>query len=199
MRIPAGDEWEYNENTIKGIKVNNAGHADTADTAVSAATATNADKLDGYHADSFLLKQRIENPETGSTQVGTTPFNVLAYKSAGYPIYDDPEFVSGVNDVHVYNNKQGGAVTMVRGRAVEDFGLVSSGNSSGYVLKFTSAGVASPGIGGFYQLFYSRANAVLIQIFRAMIPLGRSIGRSSNSIGNNSSDKFITSAEGTGK
>ena len=40
MRIPAGDEWEYNENTIKGIKVNNAGHADTADTAVSAGSAT---------------------------------------------------------------------------------------------------------------------------------------------------------------
>lgn len=30
LRIPAGDEWEYNENTIKAIKVNNAGHADTA-------------------------------------------------------------------------------------------------------------------------------------------------------------------------
>lgn len=40
LRIPAGDEWEYNENTIKGIKVNNAGHADTADTAVSAGSAT---------------------------------------------------------------------------------------------------------------------------------------------------------------
>lgn len=199
MRIPAGDEWEYNENTIKGIKVNNAGHADTADTAVSAGTATNADKLDGYHADSFLLKQRIENPETGSTQVGTTPFNVLAYKGAGYPIYTDPEFASGVNDVHVYNSLSNGAVTITRGKAVEDFGLISSGNSSGYVLKITSAGSAGPGIGGFYQLFYSRANAVFIQIFRAMIPLGRSIGRSSNSIGDNSSDKFITSAEGTGK
>lgn len=40
LRVPAGDEWEYNENTIKGIKVNNAGHADTADTAVSAGSAT---------------------------------------------------------------------------------------------------------------------------------------------------------------
>lgn len=40
LRIPAGDEWEYNENTIKAIKVNNAGHADTADTAVSAGSAT---------------------------------------------------------------------------------------------------------------------------------------------------------------
>ena len=53
LRIPAGDEWEYNENTIKAIKVDNAGHADTADTAVSAGSAntatnaTNADLLDG--------------------------------------------------------------------------------------------------------------------------------------------------------
>lgn len=53
LRIPAGDEWEYNENTIKGIKVNNAGHADTADTAVSAGVATNAtnsDKVNEFYA-----------------------------------------------------------------------------------------------------------------------------------------------------
>ena len=43
LRIPAGDEWEYNENTIKGIKVNNAGHADTAGTATSAGIATSLD------------------------------------------------------------------------------------------------------------------------------------------------------------
>lgn len=57
LRIPAGDEWEYNENTIKGIKVNNTGHADTADTAVSAGTATNADKLGNLNADNYF-KQR---------------------------------------------------------------------------------------------------------------------------------------------
>lgn len=44
LRIPAGDEWEYNENTIKGIKVNNAGHADTAGTAT---TAGNANTIGG--------------------------------------------------------------------------------------------------------------------------------------------------------
>ncbi len=65
LRIPAGDEWEYNENTIKGIKVNNAGHADTADTAVSAGTATNAtnsDKVDEFHAmsaGSLLYKYEV--------------------------------------------------------------------------------------------------------------------------------------------
>ena len=55
LRIPAGDEWEYNENTIKGIKVNNAGHADTAGAATSAGEATNAinsDKIDELHATS---------------------------------------------------------------------------------------------------------------------------------------------------
>lgn len=35
LRIPAGDEWDYNENTIKGVKVNNASNADTADAAKS--------------------------------------------------------------------------------------------------------------------------------------------------------------------
>lgn len=65
MRIPAGDEWEYNENTIKGIKVNNAGHADTADTAVSAGSANNAinsDKVDEFHAmsaGSLLYKYKV--------------------------------------------------------------------------------------------------------------------------------------------
>ena len=124
---------------------------------------------------------------------------MLAYKSAGYPIYDDPEFASGVNNVSVYNNLSNGTVTITRGKAVEDFGLISSGNSSGYVLKITSAGSASPGIGGFIQTIDSRANAVFIQIFRAMIPLGRRIQIASNSMGTAYSEKFITSSEGTGK
>ena len=65
LRIPAGDEWEYNENTIKGIKVNNAVHADTAGTATSAGVATNAtnsDKVDEFHAmsaGSLLYKYKV--------------------------------------------------------------------------------------------------------------------------------------------
>ena len=39
LRVPAGDEWEYDENTIKAIKVNNAVHADTAGTASAVAWA----------------------------------------------------------------------------------------------------------------------------------------------------------------
>lgn len=56
MRIPAGDEWEYNENTIKGIKVNNAEHADTAGAATTADTATTASACTGNAATATKLQ-----------------------------------------------------------------------------------------------------------------------------------------------
>ena len=51
LRIPAGDEWEYNENTIKAIKVDNAGYADTAGTAT---TAGNANTIGGISASKLV-------------------------------------------------------------------------------------------------------------------------------------------------
>ena len=75
LRIPAGDEWEYNENTIKAIKVDNAGHADTANTAVSAGSAT-TDSNGNVIASTYL-------PLSGGTISVTTDEGICINRTNG--------------------------------------------------------------------------------------------------------------------
>lgn len=132
----------------------------------------------------------LNNPSTGAGELILT---ALGYKSAGYPVYNDPEFASGLNSVSVYNNASNGTVTYA---IVSD---ASSGNSSGKVLKFTHTGSGSPGFGGFVQHIFSRANAIFIQIFRAKIPTGRNVATASNLMGDNFKDEWLTPTAGTGR
>lgn len=132
----------------------------------------------------------LNNPSTGSGELVLT---ALGYKSAGYPVYNDPEFAKGANGVSVYNNSSNGTVTHA---IVSDS---SSGNASGKVLKITHTGTASPGFGGFCQYISSRANAIFIQIFRAKIPTGRNVAIASNSMGDNYKDEWLTPTAGTGR
>lgn len=132
----------------------------------------------------------LNNPSTGAGELILT---ALGYKSAGYPVYNDPEFTSGSNSISVYNNASNGTVTHA---IVSD---ASSGNSSGKVLKITHTGLGSPGFGGFVQYISSRANAIFIQIFRAKIPTGRNVATASNSMGDNYKDEWLTPTAGTGR
>lgn len=91
LRIPAGDEWEYNENTIKGIKVNNAGHADTADTAVSAGSATSDSngnniastyaRINKVYDDSGDYRQFLGKNGDSSNWIRTTTTGIIPYTS----------------------------------------------------------------------------------------------------------------------
>lgn len=128
-----------------------------------------------------------------STGAGELVLTALGYKSAGYPIYNDPEFAKGTNGVSVYNNASNGAVTHA---IVSD---ASNGNSSGKILKITHTGSCFPGFGGFVQYISSRANAIFIQIFRAKIPTGRNVATGSNSMGDNYKDEWLTPTAGTGR
>lgn len=132
----------------------------------------------------------LNNPSTGAGELVLT---ALGYKSAGYPVYNDPEFTKGANNVSVYNNAGNGTVTHA---LVAD---TTCGNSSGRVLKITHTGSGSPGLGGFVQYIISRANAIFIQIFRAKIPTGRNIATASNSMGDNYKDEWLTPTTGTGR
>lgn len=132
----------------------------------------------------------LNNPSTGS---GDLVLTALGYKSAGYPVYNDPEFAKGANGILVYNNARNGTVTHA---LVAD---TTCGNSSGRVLKITHTGSGSPGLGGFAQYIRSRANAIFIQIFRAKIPTGRNLATASNSMGNDYKDEWLTPTTGTGK
>ena len=132
----------------------------------------------------------LNNPSTGAGELVLT---ALGYKSAGYPVYNDPEFAKGANGISVYNNSSNGVVTHA---IVSD---ASSGNSSGKILKITHTGSGSPGFGGFVQYISSRANAIFIQIFRAKIPTGRNVATASNSMGDNYKDEWLTPTTGTGR
>jgi len=156
-------------------------------------TNLNADLLDGLHLDS-VRGYRVEHPAINSSlAVGNVPFNAFGMQH-GTPLYIDPEFASGTNNVSVYNNLHNGNVTVTR---IAD--NQASANSSGYILQIKVTGAAEPWTGGFVQSIQSRANAVFMQIFRAKIPVGYNVNANSNSMGDNYSDVWITSTAGTGK
>ena len=144
----------------------------------------------------YLPCLRMRNPSTSNDAPGQggIPFPI-SLKGAGYPVYDDPEFAVGTNNVIVYNNSSGGAVTLTR---IPD--NQKSNNSSGYILQIsTSAAAASPGRGGFYQKIPAKANAVYAQIFRAKIPVGFSVVGVENPMGTGYSTHWLTDTAGTGK
>lgn len=126
-----------------------------------------------------------------STVSGNAHLLALAM-SKGQMLYRDPEFRNGANGISPYNNNGNGAVGVER---VADINLP---NKSGYKLKITSRGNATPGLGGFYFATQTRANAVLITRFIAWIPLGYTIEFASNATGNGGGKKWLTNNVGTG-
>ena len=154
----------------------------------------NADLLDGRHAIDFLLRGRMTNPSNGTNWHGAIPF-VIALKSAGTPMYTDPEFNLGYNDVSVYNNSGNENIAITR--QVDDQG---SANSSGYILKIVNnGGVTSPYLGGFIQYIHSQQNAIFAQIFRAKIPIGYNLRNAENSQGTGYTTFWLTDTAGTNK
>lgn len=144
-----------------------------------------------FNSNTYIHRNHfLNNPSTGAGELVLT---ALGYKSAGYPVYNDPEFAKGTNGILVYNNSSNGVVTHA---IVSD---ASSGNSSGKILKITHTGSGSPGFGGFVQYISSRANAIFIQIFRAKIPTGRNVATALNSMGDNYKDEWLTPTTGTGR
>ena len=147
------------------------------------------------HSD-YLPCLRMRNPSTSNNAPGQggIPFPI-SLKGAGYPVYDDPEFAVGTNNVIVYNNSSSGAVTLTR---IPD--NQASNNSSGHILQIsTSTGAATPGRGGFIQRFPAEPNAVYAQIFRAKIPVGFSVVNAENPMGTDYSTHWLTDTAGTGK
>ena len=144
----------------------------------------------------YLPCLRMRNPSTSNTAPGqgAIPFPI-SLKGAGCPVYDDPEFAVGTNNVIVYNNSSNGAVTLTR---ISD--NQSSNNSSRHILQIsTSTGVVTPGRGGFIQRFPAVANAVYAQIFRAKIPVGFSVVNAESPMGTDYSTHWLTDTAGTGK
>lgn len=139
-----------------------------------------------------VIRSDTQGPDQGDILLGA-----LGFKT-GYPVYTDPTFLSGSNSIGVYNNTSGGNVVHTRD-TYTNFGITSPGTNSNYVIRIQTKGAASPGIGGFVQSISSRANAVFIQIFRALVPVGRNVQTASNAMGTSYRDQWLTSQAGTGK
>lgn len=112
--------------------------------------------------------------------------------SKGQMLYRDPEFRNGANGISPYNNNGNGTVR------VERAADVNLPNKSGYKLKITTSGAATPGLGGFFFGTQSRANAVFVTRFIAWVPVGYKIEWASNATGNGGTSKWLTNNVGTG-
>ena len=112
--------------------------------------------------------------------------------SKGQMLYRDPEFRNGANGISPYNNNGNGTVR------VERAADVNLPNKSGYKLKITTSGAATPGLGGFFFGTQTRANAVFVTRFIAWVPVGYKIEWATNATGNGGTSKWLTNNVGTG-
>lgn len=126
-----------------------------------------------------------------STVSGNARLIALAM-SKGKMLYRDPEFRSSTNGIIRYTNGDTGNVVVER---TTDVNLP---NQSGYKLKITTSGPATPGLGGFYFGTQTRANAVFITRFIAWVPVGYRIEWNTNATGTGSTSKWLTNNVGTG-
>lgn len=110
-------------------------------------------------------------------------------------VFEDLSFKNGWNGVQVYNNHGNGAL-------VANFTdkLPENPVASTRQLQFVhSGGATTPGLGGFLQTVFSRANGVFLIKFVAKLPVGFSFALAANAYGDGSNGYFIGGNEGTGK
>lgn len=112
----------------------------------------------------------------------------------GTPMHSDPSFTSTTSDIGIYNDADNLTVTLERVSKTTD-----CPTSSGNMLQITATGTANPGLGGFAQATTSKANGVFYHIIIAKIPVGCQIQCTSDSVGDNGVQTWLTSQEGTGR
>jgi len=112
-----------------------------------------------------------------------------------HPNYLDENFFSGTNNLQVYDNAGSGQVTVTRIASPS-----GTPTTSGFVMRVQHTGAGqSPGLGGFYFAVPTRANAILVARFRAIVPVGYTIGWHSNATGTGGVSYWATNNVGTGK
>lgn len=107
----------------------------------------------------------------------------------------DGFFANSDNNVKVYNNLPNGTVSFEYLSSPRDLNFPHSTR----VLEITTAGEASPDLGGFTTNLYSYANATFYTVIYAKIPVGYTIHAQANQHGGNTQDRWETDNQGTGK
>lgn len=110
-------------------------------------------------------------------------------------VYNDPQFASGLNGLTAYDNASTGRVKVER---IPRY-TVDNPTTSTHQVNVTVTAGASPNYGGFFQMIDARANAVFVIKYLLKLPVGYSLDKAGNAIGNGGTDKFIGSTAGTGK
>lgn len=150
-----------------------------------------------YDAGTFWFKEtKIENG-TISTAYSKAPqdqYTDNSYLSRGKMLYRDPTFAEGYNSVNIYNNAGNGNVKIERVN-----NITGNPNTSGYCLKITTKGIASPDFGGFSFQTQTKANQILLTKIVAKIPIDRTIDFATNAIGDDNKNEWLTSNKGTGE
>ncbi len=166
--------------------------ADSASAASNVLTAVTTKQSEINQTASNITLQVTE--VTTKTLQATNAAELATAMSKGKMLYRDPIFASGANGVSVYNNTGNGLVTHARVS-----GISGNPNGSGYCLRITTSGSASPGWGGFYFGTQTKANQVLLVRFVANIPSGYTVEFSSNATGSGGAQNWLTDHAGTGK
>lgn len=117
----------------------------------------------------------------------------LASYAGGEMLYRDPTFRDGNNEIGLYDLSGNNNVSLERTNSI-----TGNPNNTGYGIKITCIGEANPYWGGFWWGTLSSANKVYITRIVAKIPIGYKLGFRTNAVGNNSTQEWLTSVDGTG-
>ena len=142
---------------------------------------------------------KILDMPNNSTQRGAWNPIATFVRGSGTAVYGDEDFVSGSNNVYVYNNQGGTGVQHFREEDGTTLNQIAP-NSSGYVIRVVNNGNnTSPGRGGFYQTISSSNNQTFVQVFQAKLETGKSFQIAENSQGTNKTSYWLSNNHGTGK
>lgn len=171
-----------------------------ASTCVCSGTVCATGDFKGNNALCLSGFQVMRLPYCGNSTRG--PWNPIAsaIRGGGKRCHYDEEFRDGTNNVNVYNNTAGGAVTHTRVLMCDEGTGCVAPNASGYAIRICNdGGSSSPGRGGFYQTISSRCGATVAQVFQACVPTGYNLQIAENSQGTNKCSYFLTSCAGTNR
>lgn len=173
-----------NDTTLKTWCDNNLIHKPCyVDYDVSSLLGTNSNKV-AFKKDAIVANEFIECDGMQIYSINDT-------------IRNNTYFDSG-SGVAVYNNSGGGTVTHTRVAADTVTPLSPFAPKHSMVLKITTNGTASPGAGGFICQHTAKANAIFIEKFVALVPIGYTVVPAYNTQGTGSSVTMLSSNTGTG-
>lgn len=123
---------------------------------------------------------------------------IARYISTGKMLeeHSDVCFAKGINNLKVYNNSGGGAVTL---RVSNFSGIPNNTQKAMIVNTNTALGNTLPGAGGFYFGNSARYAARFLYKIVALIPSGKHIAFASNATGTGGKSEWLTANLGTGK